>query len=103
MNCFLNEVDVDVCSEDLVGQSCDGWDCVLLGDVFYDCYIAQQLSSWLQDLSSKGKIVLVGDPGRSAFKLVNKCRLMDVAKYSLTQDLCEENYGFTDVTVWRLK
>ena len=102
MNCAMNAVNVSTCSMDLVGHSCDDWDCILLGDMFYDSEFAQRLIEWLQHLSRRGKQVFIGDPGRHAFKQISQSDLTQVATYSMPDYLCMQNNGFTDAVVWKL-
>lgn len=63
-NAALNEVTVRVSSEDVIGKD-DGWDTVLVGDVFYQAELSRRVWAWLEQLHSRGAEVRIGDPGRS--------------------------------------
>lgn len=63
-NAALNEVSVRVTADDVVGRD-DGWDTVLVGDVFYQRELSLQVMAWLQRLHARGAEIRIGDPGRS--------------------------------------
>ncbi|XP_069678440.1 electron transfer flavoprotein beta subunit lysine methyltransferase-like isoform X3 [Periplaneta americana] len=102
MNAALNSVSIDVCTENLIGKSCHKWDCILLGDMFYDAEFAGLLFKWLKNMSHRGKVVLLGDPGRQAFKNIKDNSLTLAASYSLSEESNLENRGFTDACIWKL-
>ncbi len=62
LNAALNGVDISFTGLDLVGKPVDT-DVLLAGDVFYDRTFADFLVPWFLELTEKGVIVLVGDPG----------------------------------------
>ena len=63
-NAELNQVRLNVSSQDVVGRD-DGWDVVLVGDVFYQSERSRRVHAWLAQLHSRGAAVRIGDPGRS--------------------------------------
>jgi predicted nicotinamide N-methyase len=63
-NAELNQVRVKVSSEDVVGRD-DGWDVVLVGDVFYQAELSRRVHAWIEKLRARGAEVRIGDPGRS--------------------------------------
>lgn len=63
-NAALNEVAVRVSSDDVIGVD-DGWDTVLVGDVFYQAELSGRVLAWLQQLQQRGAEIRIGDPGRS--------------------------------------
>jgi predicted nicotinamide N-methyase len=63
-NAALNGVSVRTSSDDVVGRD-DGWDTVLVGDVFYQQALSLQVMAWLQRLHARGAEIRIGDPGRS--------------------------------------
>lgn len=63
-NAALNEVELDAHREDVVGTD-DGWDVVLVGDVFYESQPSRRIFEWLRGLHVRGALVAIGDPGRS--------------------------------------
>ncbi len=66
-------VSVDVTTNDLIGRD-EGWDVVLVGDVFYERGLAARVAGWLDGLERRGAQVWVGDPGRQFFP-VSSARL----------------------------
>ncbi len=63
-NAALNGVTVRVSSDDVIGKD-DGWDTVLVGDVFYQSELSRRVMAWLQQLHARGAEVRIGDPGRT--------------------------------------
>jgi predicted nicotinamide N-methyase len=64
MNASLNSVPLTPRLVDLLGQSLDGVEVVLAGDVFYEKPLAERSLAWFRTLAAQGVTVLVGDPGR---------------------------------------
>ena len=65
---------VTATADDLVGRD-DGWDVVLIGDLFYEQPLAGQVEAWARRLAGRGATVLVGDPGRSYLPKTGMARL----------------------------
>lgn len=63
-NASLNGVCIQGTTRDLVGESLEGVDVVLAGDMFYDPAFSQAVMSWLTWLALQGVTVLLGDPSR---------------------------------------
>lgn len=55
---------VTATSDDMVGRD-EGWDVVLIGDLFYEQPLAGRVENWARQLAARGATVIVGDPGRS--------------------------------------
>ena len=66
LNAAENGVAVEARGDDLVGRD-EGWDAVLVADVFYERDTAGAVTPWLRSLARRGARVIVGDPGRSYF------------------------------------
>jgi predicted nicotinamide N-methyase len=64
LNAELNGVSVTLHLGDIVGTACDDIDVVLAGDIFYEHGLSSGSMAWFRSLVAKGKLVLVGDPGR---------------------------------------
>jgi predicted nicotinamide N-methyase len=64
MNAALNGVSLQARLADFLGQSLDGIEVVLAGDVFYERPLAERSMRWFRDLAARGVKVLAGDPGR---------------------------------------
>lgn len=97
LNAAANGVRVGFRRADLVGRD-EGWDVVLAGDVFYDRTFAERLSPWFERLSSRGAVVLVGDPGRAYFPASGFERL---AEYAVPVTRILEDAEIKRTSVWR--
>ncbi|KAM4619216.1 electron transfer flavoprotein beta subunit lysine methyltransferase [Polymixia lowei] len=103
MNCELNGLEPVVCvTDNMIGSEPEGFDLILLGDMFYDEALADSLHSWLDRcIKTHGTQVLIGDPGRAQFEEHGiKKLLLQLAQFELPETVREENYGLTYSTVW---
>lgn len=97
LNAALNDVDIGFTGLDLVGKPVEA-DVLLAGDVFYDRTFADLLVPWFLELTEKGVIVLVGDPGRA---YLPKERLRAEATYQVPVTRALEDSDVKKTTVWR--
>ena len=97
LNAALNGVDISFTGFDLVGNPVDA-DVLLAGDVFYDRTFADLLVPWFLELTEKGVIVLVGDPGRAY--LPKELRRAE-ATYQVPVTRALEDSDVKKTTVWR--
>lgn len=97
LNAAANGVTVDFVRCDLIGTAVDA-EVVLAGDVFYDKAFAQALLPWFRRLAGEGRLVLVGDPGRSY--LPKDC-LAPLASYEVPVTRALEDAEVKKTTVWR--
>jgi len=68
LNARLNGVHTDTTTRDLIGNSLEGFDVLLAGDMFYDSALSARVLSWLQTLSAYMDIY-IADPGRGNLPL----------------------------------
>jgi predicted nicotinamide N-methyase len=64
LNARANDVEIDAQEADPIGTD-DGWDVVLVGDLWYEQALAERMAPWLRDLAGRGATVLTGDLGRA--------------------------------------
>jgi predicted nicotinamide N-methyase len=64
-NATLNEVAISVTTNDVIDMTDARWEVVTAGDVCYERPMADRVTAWLRLLSRRGKLVLIGDPGRA--------------------------------------
>jgi predicted nicotinamide N-methyase len=64
LNAAANGVEVHAIETDPIGTD-DGWDVVLVGDLWYEQELAERMAPWLRALVDRGAIVLTGDLGRA--------------------------------------
>ncbi|WJR69268.1 methyltransferase [Neorhizobium sp. CSC1952] len=97
MNAAENGVDIRFTAENQIGRAVEA-DVVLAGDVFYDHAFADAIVPWFGRLAGEGKLVLVGDPGRS---YCPKDRLEQLAVYEVPVTRALEDSEVKRTTVWR--
>lgn len=97
LNGAENGVEIGFTAENQIGRMVDA-DVVLAGDVFYDRDFAVALVPWFTRLADEGKVVLVGDPGRS---YLPKERLEKLAVYEVPVTRALEDSEVKKTTVWR--
>jgi predicted nicotinamide N-methyase len=99
LNAAANGVAIEVRFGDLIGRD-EGWETVLVGDVWYERETAERVTEWLAGLHGRGALVLIGDPGRS---YLPKDRLEVLATYEVpvTRDL--EDAEIKRSSVWRFR
>ena len=64
-NARLNEVEVTVRLADVIGTADPLWEVITAGDVCYEQPMAGRATAWLRGLAGRGRLVLLGDPGRT--------------------------------------
>jgi predicted nicotinamide N-methyase len=97
-NAELNQVTVSVTSDDVIGRD-DGWDVVLVGDVFYQAELSKRVHAWLQQLHARGAQLRIGDPGRSFLPMK---LLTCVATYAIAPVLAWDSVVDRPARVWTL-
>ena len=97
LNAAENGVTIEVRAGDLVGAD-EGWDVVLAGDVSYERDMAARMTDWLEGLSRRGALALIGDPGRS---YLARDRLSAVAEYRIAVSRDLEDAEIKRTQVWR--
>lgn len=98
-NAALNEVAVRVSSDDVIGRD-DGWDTVLVGDVFYQSELSRRVMAWLRQLQQRGAEIRIGDPGRSFLPMeLLEC----VATFTVPAVTAWDSVVDRPARVWRLR
>ncbi|CDN49839.1 class I SAM-dependent methyltransferase [Neorhizobium galegae] len=97
LNAAANDVAIRSTAEDQIGKAV-GADVILAGDVFYDRDFASALIPWFTRLAGEGKLVLIGDPGRS---YLPKDMLESLAVYQVPVTRALEDSEVKMTTVWR--
>lgn len=96
-NAQPNGVSIEARLLDLVGTD-ENWDIVLAGDVSYERDMAARVTDWLDALSQRGAIVLIGDPERM---YLAKNRLEPLAEYTIPVSRDLENSDTKLGKVWK--
>jgi len=74
-------------------------DVVIAGDVCYEREMSVQALAWLRSHAAKGRLVLLGDPGRNYFSAQG---LEERGRYEIPTSLQLENRGMRETVVWRV-
>ncbi len=92
-----------------IGTSSDDWlagmpgdpvaDVVIAGDVCYEREMSSRAIEWLRSHANRGRLVLLGDPGRNYFTAQG---LEERARYDIPTSLQLENRGMRETVVWRV-
>ena len=101
LNANTNGVDVALIEEDILGSPGDwpsDWDVILAGDVCYERPMAERVASWFTVLANAGRLVLIGDPGRS---YLPGSGLREIARYQVPTTLELEYCTLRETVVWR--
>ena len=97
-NAAANSVRIEITGEDVIGRSGLG-EIILVGDMCYEQPLAGRIEAWLRAEVRAGRIVLLGDPGRTYFP---KTGFEKLASYAVktTRDL--EDTDVRNTGVYRL-
>jgi predicted nicotinamide N-methyase len=98
LNAEANELAIEVECRDIVGDALEGYDVVLIGDLFYEEGPAKRIHAWAKELAHAGKVVLVGDPGRAYLP----SGLVEVFAREMATSLDLESAASKRVAVYRL-
>jgi len=97
LNAASNGVEVALIEEDILGAPGD-WEVVLAGDVCYERPMAERVARWFTQLAGAGRLVLIGDPGRS---YLPGSGLKEIARYQVPTTLELEYCTMRETVVWR--
>lgn len=98
MNAAENGVVIETSTDDMVGQSLDGFDLILAGDICYEQSVAERVHGWLQAEAAAGRDVLVGDPGRT---FLPRQALEQVTAYGVKSSRDLDDTDVRNACVWR--
>jgi len=66
-NAALNGVEVEPIEGDPPGVGVGEGEVILAADLWYERFLAAAMTSWLRSQAGRGRLVLLGDPGRAYF------------------------------------
>ena len=72
---------------------------VIAGDVCYEREMSARALAWLRSHANRGRLVLLGDPGRNYFSAQG---LEEKERYRIPTTLQLENRGMRETVVWRV-
>ena len=99
LNAAANNVAIETTALDLVASAPGSFDVVLVGDLFYERALAEQVLAFVEAARSAGADILVGDPRRNYFP---KDRFVLIAEYSVPVTRELEDADIKRTAVWRL-
>lgn len=99
LNAELNGVRIETGDADPVGRTTEA-EVILVGDLFYDRDLAPRVLAWLIEQQAAGKIVLIGDPGRT---YLPRDKLEQIAAYDIPVTRAREDAEVKRAAVWRLR
>ena len=98
-NAALNGVSVLTTSQDVIDRD-EGWEVVLVGDVFYQDRLSRRVMAWLERLHARGAEIRIGDPGRSFLPMA---KLECVATFVVPPVPAWDSVVDRPARVWRLR
>jgi predicted nicotinamide N-methyase len=98
-NAMLNDVAVGVTTADIIGAAEANWEVVTAGDVCYERGMAERAVPWLRALAGKGRLVLLGDPGRAYLPAAG---LVERARYPVPTSREIEDRDIRETVVWQV-
>jgi predicted nicotinamide N-methyase len=100
LNAKLNDVEVDVLHDNLVGHELSESDLIIAGDFCYEWPMAGYAMEWLRGEVAKGREVLFADPGRPH---APKTGLEEIARYAVPTSTEVEDSTVKSTGVFRLE
>ncbi len=100
MNAAVNNVTIEIASDDMLEQPPPETAVILVGDLFYERDLASRVLVWLREAVRQGTQVFIGDPGRSYLPRSELRRLVGY-NVPVTRDL--EDTEIKHTAVWVLK
>jgi predicted nicotinamide N-methyase len=101
LNAAVNDLRIDTSVQDWLAGA-EGQpeaDVVIAGDVCYEREMSGRALAWLRSHASRGRLVLLGDPGRNYFSAQG---LEELERYRIPTTLQLENRGMRETVVWRV-
>jgi predicted nicotinamide N-methyase len=98
-NAALNRVAITPTTVNVVDTADPRWEVVTAGDVCYEQPMADRVSGWLRALARRGKLVLLGDPGRAYLPADG---LRECARYLVPTSRDLEDREARDGVVWQV-
>jgi len=100
LNASANIVELEATSEDMLDAPPDGFDVLLIGDLFYERQLAGRVLAFADTAADRGALVLAGDPRRNYFPQ-DRFRQLALYPVPVTREL--EDAEIKRSAVWRLE
>jgi len=104
LNAEANAATIETTAEDLLvagkpSERAQDFDVILVGDLFYERALAENVLAFVEAASARGALILIGDPKRSYFP---QGRFEMAAEYQVPVTRELEDAEIKRTTVWRL-
>jgi predicted nicotinamide N-methyase len=99
LNAPLNGVTVRVETRDLLDRAAAGWGVALAGDICYEEPMASRAMALLRRISARGRLALLGDPGRA---YLPREGLVELARYQVPTSRELEDREAREGVVWEV-
>jgi predicted nicotinamide N-methyase len=100
LNATANAVTFETTADDLLaGQLTRRFDIILVGDLFYERQLADNVLAFIEPAAAAGSLILIGDPQRNYFP---KGRFEQAARYEVPVTRELEDAEIKRTAVWRL-
>lgn len=99
LNARSNNVSIRVTTDDILPTSPEHINTLLVGDLFYERELSDQVIAFAEAVAARGGEVLIGDPKRSFFPAD---RFERVAEFSVPVTRALEDAQIKKTAVWRL-
>lgn len=100
LNAEANAVELATTGQDLLGAALEGFEVLLIGDLFYERPLAERVLAFAEAARTRGVLVLAGDPRRSYFP-PDQFRQLAVYPVPVTREL--EDAEIKRAAVWQLE
>ena len=98
LNAEANGVKVATTSDDLLARLPDPFDVTLVGDLFYERAMSENVLGYIEAAAAAGSVVLIGDPQRNYFP---RDRFEQVAEYNVPVTRELEDNEIKRTAVWQ--
>ena len=98
-NAAVNGVEIEITTSDVVGTADPRWEVITAGDVCYEQPMAGRVTTWLRSLAQPGRVVVLGDPGRTYSPAES---LREHARYLVPTSRDLEGREIREAVVWEV-
>ena len=99
INAKANDVRIETTAKDLLAESADRFDVILVGDLFYERQLADKVLAFIELAAAQRALILIGDPQRNYFP---RDRFEKIAEYEVPVTRELEDTLIKRTAVWRL-
>ena len=99
INAKANDVRIETTAKDLLAESPDRFDVILVGDLFYERQLADKVLAFIELAAAQSALILIGDPQRNYFP---RDRFEKIAEYEVPVTRELEDTLIKRTAVWRL-